>query len=200
MLGDWLKFRRGAPVVPHSGITHAMFVLNIGCTEMVPTFTIPFENVVNEHPGMGPAQLLAGRPAVDGPGPSVASISSVLLNPHRIQYERRKILNPENKVRDQRFLLKLERFKEKHPDWTVGVHWDDKINVIVLQSPWQRRMGLKDRIKSEAVHGVVFDACHNYFTGHNQLLFLSSTFEPFRLKSWVPILMTYSNGATAYES
>lgn len=57
-----------------------------------------FENVVNEHPRMGPAQLLAGRPAVDGPGPSVADISSVFLNPHRIQYERRKILNPENKV------------------------------------------------------------------------------------------------------
>lgn len=59
---------------------------------------VQFETVVNEHPRMGPAQLLAGRPAVDGPGPSVADISTVLLNPHRIQYERRKILNPENKV------------------------------------------------------------------------------------------------------
>ncbi|KAJ7034319.1 hypothetical protein C8F04DRAFT_1349629 [Mycena alexandri] len=156
-----------------------------------------FENVVNEHPRMGPAQLLAGRPAVDGPGPSVADISSVLLNPHRIQYERRKILNPENKVRDQRFLPKLERFKEKHPDWTVGVHWVDRVNIIVLQSPWQRRMGLKDQIKSEAVNGVVSDACHDYFTGHNQLLFLSSTFEPTHLKSWLPIVMTYSNGSTA---
>jgi hypothetical protein len=58
-----------------------------------------FANIVNEHPRMGPAQLLAGRPAVDGPGPSVADISSVLLNPHRIQYERRRILNPVNKVR-----------------------------------------------------------------------------------------------------
>jgi hypothetical protein len=28
----------------------------------------------------------------------VANISSVLLNPHRIQYERRKILNREKKV------------------------------------------------------------------------------------------------------
>ncbi|KAJ7369161.1 hypothetical protein DFH08DRAFT_676465, partial [Mycena albidolilacea] len=130
------------------------------------------------------------RDAVDGPGPSVADISSVLLNPHRIQYERRRILNPH-------FLPKLERFKEKHPNWTVGVHWVDGINVIVLQSPWQRRMGLKDQIKSEAVNGVVSDACHDYFTGHNHLLFLSSTFEPLHLKSWVPILMTYSNGATA---
>ncbi|KAJ7634042.1 hypothetical protein B0H17DRAFT_1217322 [Mycena rosella] len=156
-----------------------------------------FENVVNEHPRMGPAQLLAGRPALDGPGPSVADISSVLMNPHRIQYERRKIFNPENKVRDLRFFPKLERFKEKHPDWTVGVHWMHRINVIVLQSPWQRRISLKDQIKSEAVNGVVSDACHDYFTGQNQLLFLSSTFEPIYLKSWVPILMTYSNGATA---
>ncbi|KAJ7763014.1 hypothetical protein B0H16DRAFT_1805867 [Mycena metata] len=156
-----------------------------------------FENVVNEHPRMGPAQLLAGRPALDGPGPSVANISSVLLNPHRIQYERQRILNPENKVRDQRFLPKLERFKEKHPEWTVGVHWMDRVNVIVLQSPWQRRIGLKDQIKSEAVNGVVSDGCHDYFSGHNHLLFLSSTFEPSHLKSWVPILMTYSNGSTA---
>ncbi|KAJ7131338.1 hypothetical protein C8R44DRAFT_561197, partial [Mycena epipterygia] len=141
-------------------------------------------------------RLLAGRPAVDGPGPSVADISSVLLNPHRIQYERRKILNPNNKV-CCRFLPKLERFKEKHPDWTVGIHWQDHINVIVLQSPWQCRMGLKDQIKSEAVNGIVSDACHDYFTAHNHLLFLSSTFDPRHLKSWVPILMTYSNGATA---
>ncbi|KAJ6559942.1 hypothetical protein B0H19DRAFT_883955, partial [Mycena capillaripes] len=154
-------------------------------------------NIINEHPRMGPAQLLAGRPAVDGPGPSVAEISTVLLNPHRIQYERRKILNPENKVRDQHFHPKLERFKEKHPDWTVGVHWMDGVNVIVLQSPWQRRMGLKDKIRSEAVNGVVSDGCHDYFLGHNQLLFLSSTFEPIHLRSWIPILMTYSNGATA---
>ncbi|KAJ7813318.1 hypothetical protein B0H13DRAFT_2382597 [Mycena leptocephala] len=158
---------------------------------------VQFETVVNEHPRMGPAQLLAGRPAVDGPGPSVADISTVFLNPHRIQYERRKILNPENKIRDQRFFPKLERFKEKHPDWTIGLHWEGNINVIVLQSPWQRRIGLKDKIKSEAVNGIVSDACHDYFAGHNQLLFLSSTFEPAHLKSWVPILMTYSNGASA---
>ncbi|KAJ7207438.1 hypothetical protein GGX14DRAFT_366278 [Mycena pura] len=82
-------------------------------------------------------------------------------------------------------------------DWTVGVHWMDDINVIVLQSPWQRRMGLKDHIKTEAVNSIVSDACHDYFIGHNQLLFLSSTYEPFHLKSWTPILMTYSNGATA---
>ncbi|KAJ7825782.1 hypothetical protein B0H13DRAFT_1918505 [Mycena leptocephala] len=81
---------------------------------------VQFETVVNEHPRMGPAQLLAGRPAVDGPGPSVADISTVLLNPHRIQCERRKILNPENKIRDWRFLPKLERFKEKHPDWMLA--------------------------------------------------------------------------------
>ncbi|KAJ6530563.1 hypothetical protein B0H19DRAFT_858987, partial [Mycena capillaripes] len=142
-------------------------------------------------------KLLAGRPAVDGPGPSVADISAVLLSPRRIQYERRKIWNPENKTRDQRFFPKLERFKTKHPDWTVGVHWMDNIHVIILQSPWQRRMGLKDQIKTEAVNGVASDACHDYFIGHNQLLFLSSTFEPFHLRSWAPILMTYSNGATA---
>jgi hypothetical protein len=100
-------------------------------------------------------------------------------------------------IRDRRFLPKLERFKEKHPDWTVGLHWEGNINVIVLQSPWQRRIGLKDKIKSEAVNGIVSDACHDFFAGHNQLLFLSSTFEPAHLKSWVPILMTYSNGASA---
>ncbi|KAJ7208420.1 hypothetical protein B0H12DRAFT_1034287, partial [Mycena haematopus] len=73
----------------------------------------------------------------------------------------------------------------------------DNVNVIVLQSPWQRHISLKDKIRTEAVNGTVSDACHDYFTGHNHLLFLSSTFEPTHLKSWVPILMTYSNGATA---
>ncbi|KAJ7137255.1 hypothetical protein C8R46DRAFT_969648, partial [Mycena filopes] len=193
---EYWVYRDGAHF-RHSGFHHHA---RVPARHLTPRELTQFANVVNEHPRMGPAQLLAGRPAVDGPGPSVADISSVLLNAHRIQYERRKILNPENKVRETaslRFLPKLERFKEKHSDWMVGVHWMDRVNVIVLQSPWQRRMGLKDQLRTEAVNGVISDACHNYFAGHNQLLFLSSTFEPLHLKSWVPILMTYSNGATS---
>ncbi|KAF8174426.1 hypothetical protein K438DRAFT_2023131 [Mycena galopus ATCC 62051] len=178
----------------HSGYHHHE---RVPVRHMTPRERVEFENIIKEHPRMGPAQLLAGRPGVDGPGPSVADISPVLLNPSRIQHERRKILNPDNKVRDQRFHPKFERFKEKHPDWTVGLHWQENVQVIVLQSPWQRRIGLKDHIKTEAVNGIVSDGCHDYFAGSNQLLFLSSTFEPDHLKSWVPILMTYSNGSTA---
>ncbi|KAJ7210149.1 hypothetical protein GGX14DRAFT_363843, partial [Mycena pura] len=193
---EYWVYRDGAHF-RHSGYHHHE---RVPARHLTPRERAQFETVIHEHPRMGPAQLLTGRPAVNGPGPSVANISPVLLNQHRIQYERRKILNPENKVRlatDRRFLPKLERFKAKHPEWTIGLHCEGKINVIVLQSPWQRRMGLKDKIRSEAVNGIVSDACHDYFAGHNQLLFLSSTFEPTHLKCWVPIVMTYSNGATA---
>ncbi|KAF7295711.1 hypothetical protein MIND_01111500 [Mycena indigotica] len=41
------------------------------------------------------------------------------------------------------------------------------------------------------------DACHDYWSNGKDLLFISSTYEPKFMKCWVPILMTYSNGATA---
>ncbi|KAJ7196708.1 hypothetical protein GGX14DRAFT_318451, partial [Mycena pura] len=156
-----------------------------------------FANVVEEHPKIGPVQLLTGLPGIDGPGHSVAEISSALQNPQRIKYERRKVLGPAIRVRDQRFIPRIEEFKRKHPRWNVDVYWSNNIHVVVLQSPWQRRVSLKDVDPREAVNGIVSDACHNYWAGKNELLFLSSTFEPRFLKCWVPVLMSYSNGASA---
>ncbi|KAJ7605638.1 hypothetical protein FB45DRAFT_1143876 [Roridomyces roridus] len=154
-----------------------------------------FAKMVKAHPRVGPAKLIAGIPGVDGPGESVLDISPVFVNPQRVQYERAKILKPANSTRDERLLPKIRLLQEQNPTWTIALHWADKIHMIIFQSPWQHRMGLQDMIKSEAVNGTVSDACHGYFLGNNQLLFISSAFDPIHLKSWVPILMTYSNGA-----
>ncbi|KAJ7616049.1 hypothetical protein FB45DRAFT_1035209 [Roridomyces roridus] len=153
-----------------------------------------FARMVTEHPDLGPGKLLAGVPGVDGPGASAADISDTLLNAQRIKYERGKILNPKNEIRP-RFLPKLAHLREKFPEWTIALHWTGNTHMVVFQCGWQRRMGLKEQIKSEAVNGMVSDTCHGYFQGNNELLFISSAFEPIYLKSWVPILMTYSNGA-----
>ncbi|KAJ7215464.1 hypothetical protein GGX14DRAFT_391891 [Mycena pura] len=133
---EYWVYRDGAHF-RHSGYHHHE---RVPARHLTPRERARFETVIHEHPRMGPAQLLTGRPAVNGPGPSVANISPVLLNQHRIQYERRKILNPENKVKDRRFLPKLERFKAKHPEWTIGLHWEGKINIPEPRTSGERKM------------------------------------------------------------
>ncbi|KAJ7048915.1 hypothetical protein C8F01DRAFT_1379362 [Mycena amicta] len=145
-----------------------------------PTAKTRLAATVAEHPTIGPAMLLTGLPRADGPGPSVADISPLLVNLDRIKYERRQILNPANRMRDRNFLDALDNLREEYPNWTINLHWDGG-----------------DKIKNEALNGTVSDACHDFWANGKDLLFLSSAFEPEQLKSWVPILMTYSNGATA---
>ncbi|KAF7317558.1 hypothetical protein MKEN_00842700 [Mycena kentingensis (nom. inval.)] len=159
-----------------------------------------FKQIVVEHPRARPAELLAGRAAIGGPGASVAQINEVFLNPGRIQSERRKILNPGNTTRDTHIIPELEKLQAEYPDWTVRVYWHNDIKVVALQSPFMRRRSLKVLIVEEAANGFVSDAAHNYFKsqkGKLNLLFVSSTFEPDFLKCWVPVVMCFSNGATA---
>ncbi|KAF7315333.1 hypothetical protein MIND_00047900 [Mycena indigotica] len=123
--------------------------------------------------------------------------SSVLNNLDRLKYERRKTLVAANRMKDQRFEEFLDGLRAKYPDWTIEVHWNQRIHMIMFQSEWQRKMSIKDQIKHEALNGIVSDACHDYWSNGKDLLFISSTYEPKFMKCWVPILMTYSNGATA---
>nr|GAT49979.1 predicted protein [Mycena chlorophos] len=155
---------------------------------------------VRDHPDAGPAQLMAGVHAVGGPGKSSADRNPLLLNPKRMGYERRKALEklePGYRTRDTHFEPEMEAFKVKHPDWTINVYYYTDFKVVVLQSPFMRQLSVKDPIEEEAVNGVVSDAAHNYFKGRNNYLFVSSGYEPEFLRSYVPLVFSYSEGASA---
>ncbi|KAF7299331.1 hypothetical protein MIND_00882300 [Mycena indigotica] len=167
---------------------------------LTPAQTVDFTNFVRDYPTAGPAQLLAGRPGVGGPGPSVSTINPLLLNQQRTAYEKRKAidkLQPGIKTQDKHFEPEMAKFRAAHPSWTINVHYNRDFKVVVLQSPFMRRRSVKGHIEEDALNGVVSDAAHNYFKGDKNYLIVSSAYEPEFLKSYVPLVMTFSHGATS---
>ncbi|KAJ7315143.1 hypothetical protein DFH08DRAFT_1040237 [Mycena albidolilacea] len=154
-----------------------------------------FSKIVEQNPTAGPLKLLVGRPGIDGPGESVAEITPVLFNVERIKYERRKILNASRSRMGDNFLKVFARFEETHPNFIREVQFGD-VSVIVMQTPFMASRLVKSTIDDEAVNGIVSDAAHRVWQERNSLLIVSSTFEPNRLKCWVPGIMTYANGGT----
>ncbi|KAF7310175.1 hypothetical protein MIND_00391100 [Mycena indigotica] len=189
---SWV-YRTGA-IFKHHGIHHHD---NAPAIHLSQREDRNFQQIVHEHPRMGPVKLLTGRPGINGPGDSVANISPVLDNPGRIQYERRKLIKPAIRLNSKYFLPALEKLRQENPEWTISYEGSNGVQLVILQSNWQRRMAVKNSISTEAVNGIVTDACHDFFTERTHLLFLSSTFEAQFLKCWIPILICFSNGASA---
>ncbi|KAJ7825903.1 hypothetical protein B0H14DRAFT_2368617, partial [Mycena olivaceomarginata] len=137
----------------------------------------------------GPSQLLFGDR-------SVTKISPLLFNKDRLAYERTRILKPTRVFKDNHFLEQIAAFEHRHPNFAPRVYIEGKVTVIVLQSPFMRRMLLKDTVEDDAVNGIVSDASHGFFKQRNELLMVSSVFEPKNLQCWVPAMMSYFNGST----
>ncbi|KAJ7168037.1 hypothetical protein C8R46DRAFT_852394, partial [Mycena filopes] len=135
-----------------------------------------------------PLKLLVGAPSLDGPGDSVADITPVLLNSDRIKYERRKILKGARPAGGSTFVQAFAAFEEKYPNFIREAQFGD-VTVIVLQTPFLAAKLVKATVDGEAVNGIVSEK--------NSVLIVSSTFEPKRLRCWVPGIMSYSNGGTA---
>ncbi|KAJ7864093.1 hypothetical protein B0H14DRAFT_2348646, partial [Mycena olivaceomarginata] len=155
-----------------------------------------FSKVVEQNPSAGPLKLLVGRPGVHGPGESVADISPVLFNAERIKYERRRILKGARRPGGDSFSEAFARFEEKHPGFILEAQFGD-VSVIVMQTPFMSSKLVESVIDDDAVNGIVSDAAHGFWQERNGILIISSTFEPDRLKCWVPGIMSYSNGGTA---
>ncbi|KAJ7763332.1 hypothetical protein B0H16DRAFT_1254115, partial [Mycena metata] len=155
-----------------------------------------FTKIVQGNPGAGPLKLLVGQPGIEGPGDSVADITPLLLNSERIKYERRKILKDARAAAGANFAEEFTAFKEKYPNFICDAQFGD-VTVIVMQTPFMAAKLVKSSVDREAVNGIVSDAAHRVWMDYNSLLIVSSTFEPTRLRCWVPGLMSYSNGGTA---
>lgn len=145
-----------------------------------------FQKVVEEHPRMGATQLVMGRPGINGPQESVATISPVLLNTARVNHERKKVFT---KSRGKDIIAEFTEFQRQYPDFVI-FHTFEPVAVVITQSP----IMLSFLVKNHS-NGIISDAAHGFWAERNDLLIISSVFSD-ALQCWVPGVMTWSNGGT----
>jgi len=118
----------------HQRPTHILHIL--------PNEKARFEAIVKANPTSGPLQLLVGVPTIYGPGESVADISPVFLNAHRVGKERQKIKKEGNLTADG-MIAAFKEFAKKHPNFvrrsTIG-----EDTVISVQTSFMQSQLVKD--------------------------------------------------------
>lgn len=167
----------------HARPTHILHLL--------PRETIQFERIIKSHPKTGPLALIVGVPEISGPGESVADISDVLLNAHRVSKEKQKIKN----LTGDSFIAAFAQFSMDHPGFVVHAQLGE-VTVISLQSPFMVSQLVKDGSIDGPVNGTVNDAAHGWWKERTSLLMITSAYSP-DLLCWVPGLFSYTNGASA---
>ena len=157
-----------------------------------------FRQVVNQHPNTGPLGLIVGVPGIDGPGQSVADISDALLNANRVSKERLKIKNSVSGGTGgnaDSFVAAFSQFDEDHPNF-VRLSVLGKIAVISMQTAFMASRVIHDDIDDSPINGLVNDAAHGWWQSKNCLLMVTSSY-CLALHCWVPVLFSYTNGASA---
>ena len=156
-----------------------------------------FEAIVQQNPTSGPVQLLVGPQTLGGPGRPVSDISSVLVNKDRVGYKLKKIREkskPGYGV-DGLSVSEFAEFDKANPGFIVSCKLG-KVSVISMQQPLMLAELVKaTQIESEAVNGIISNAAHGFWKQCNCLLIISSAYSP-RLKSWIPGVLSFTNGAT----
>ncbi|KAF8962433.1 hypothetical protein BDZ97DRAFT_1759284 [Flammula alnicola] len=153
-----------------------------------------FEELVKANPNSGPLQLIVGVPGLEGPGESVADISDVLLNAHRVGKERSKIKKGHVQGADA-LIASFSKFAAERPNFVIHSNLGEQ-TVICVQTNFMRSQLVKDQRLEEPVNGMVNDAAHGWWKERNSLLVVSSIYCPY-LFCWVPGVLSYSNGASA---
>ena len=161
---------------------------------LLPHENFQFETIVKSHPKAGLLALIVGVPSIDGPGESVADISDVLLNAHRVSKEKQKTKKGTG-LTGAAFLAKFAQFSRDHPGFVVHTQIGE-ITVISLQSPFMVSQLVKDGIVDGPVNGTVNDAAHGWWKGRTSLLMITSAYST-DLLCWVPGLFSYTDGASA---
>ncbi|KAI0754060.1 hypothetical protein C8Q80DRAFT_1095345, partial [Daedaleopsis nitida] len=157
-----------------------------------------FTEIVESHPKSGPLQLLVGVPTLNGPGKSVADISSVLVNKDRIAHELKKIRRGKAATNsaDDINLSDFSDFCQEHPGFVIHSVIRDII-VISMQQPLMLAELVKEtRIVDDPVNGIVSDAAHGFWRQKSSLLIISSAYS-LTLRCWIPGILSYTNGATS---
>jgi hypothetical protein len=153
-----------------------------------------FEEIIKAHPNSGPLQLIVGVPGIEGPGESVADISDVFLNAHRVSKEWSKVKKGHVQGADA-LIASFSKFDKDHPNVVINSNLGEQ-TVISVQTNFMRSQLLKDQPLEGPINGMVNDAAHGWWKERNSLLVVSSIYCP-NLFCWVPGVLSYSNGASA---
>lgn len=161
-----------------------------------PRAEVLFSELVTYHPTAKPMALVVGLPTIHGPhGPSVAEIAAPLVNAKRVVYEKKK-LQRGNPLSGSNFLKQFSLFKVESPAFVVQERFDGGLTVISLQTQFMKEQLAKDPIADKPLNGLVSDGAHGWFADRNEILIVSSTYS-LALLCWVPVLFSYSDGASA---
>ncbi|KAJ3773632.1 hypothetical protein FB446DRAFT_787672 [Lentinula raphanica] len=172
----------------HPRITHLLHVL--------PNERVRFEELIDNNPDATPAQLLIGQRTLSGQRKSASNISPVYNNRDRIAKDRQRIINSAKYSGGDKFISGFREFHQDHPNFIVHSIFGE-INMICMQSDFMRVRLVNEISKRhrEPVNGIVSDAAHGFWREQNSLLITSSVYEP-ELRCWIPILFSYSDGAS----
>ncbi|KAF9022911.1 hypothetical protein BDP27DRAFT_1163304, partial [Rhodocollybia butyracea] len=151
---------------------------------------------VHTNPKASPAALISGN-TVDGK--SATEISSVLIHAPRVSRMRKSVLSKGTMKggTGDAFVETFSNFQLEHPGFIVANTMLGGVTVISGQTPF-----MASQIHDEALqidgpfNGIVTDAAHGWWQVRSSLLIISSVFSQILLR-WVPVLISYSNGATS---
>jgi hypothetical protein len=187
---DWWQYKGGNEIrYTHSGIhLHRRPPDPIHLTALQKE---AFADLVRKLPELGPQALVVGAPG----RPSVANISSALLNVDRVGKERAKI---QKDGWTGQWETDVQKLKDEFPE-AVG-YTNEELGVITIQTEAMAAI-VSDSIQSgpkenDRIYGFVTDAAHKFFRGSNDILIQSSRYVEVA-HMWMPVLATYSKGQSA---
>lgn len=163
-----------------------------------------FESIMKANPKATTASLWSGEPGPLGASQPMYEISSILINPDRIEYQSRA-LKEKHKKKGKKNLSAMEQsfeefkhFEDKHPGFVLKASLISPI-VIVLQTAFMLAR-LVENFHPEktglGISGIATDAAHKFFANRDIVLIVSSVFCHI-LDRWIPVLITISMGQTS---
>lgn len=125
----------------------------------------------------------------------MADLDPVYENVHRVSRERQDVIHAYGGDGGDEFVDLLSQFEEDHPDFIVAKHFG-RVTVISMQNPFMARNLVNKEFHDDPVNGINNDAAHGFWLRRNSLLMVSSSFCG-DMRSWIPALWSYTNGASA---
>ncbi|KAJ4463839.1 hypothetical protein C8J55DRAFT_394042, partial [Lentinula edodes] len=141
-----------------------------------------------------PAALISGNTIN---GTSAPEISSVLVHAGRVGRMRNTVLGQAKLKGGDDFVETFMDFQRQHPGFIVANTMLGGVTVISSQTPF-----MASQLHDEACqidgpfNGIISDAAHGWWKVQTSLLIISSVFSQIMLR-WVPVLISYSNGASS---
>ncbi|KAJ3884668.1 hypothetical protein GG344DRAFT_71155, partial [Lentinula edodes] len=152
--------------------------------------------LVDNNPDATPSQLLVGRCTLHGKQKPASDISPVYNNCDHIAKDRQRVINGVKYSGGDSFVSGFRDFHHDFPGFIVHAVFGE-INMICLQNEFMRsRLGGGFKCHMEPVNGIVSDAAHGFWRGQNSLLITSSIYKA-ELHCWIPVLFSYSDGASS---